>query len=230
MSNVIVVIDGEFMRHRVFELKAFYFDGPGIRAHCLKHVLPDERLLRMLFYDSAPFAGKGEHPLSGPVDFGASAASSAKFSMHESLRSTPQMALRLGRLAWQQNAWQIKPALVLPLLRGEKVPADLAATDVTPMLRQKAVDMRIGLDIATIAIKHQAERLVLIANDADFVPAVKLARKEGLTVCLDPLRSKAADDLREHVDYVRNVLPIPEKLRRGVHTYTDPKEFDPQAT
>lgn len=54
-----------------------------------------------------------------------------------------------------------------------------------------------------------ADRLVLIANDADYVPAVKLARREGLTVALDPLWTRAAEDLRENVDYIVNKLPGP---------------------
>lgn len=47
--------------------------------------------------------------------------------------------------------------------------------------------MRIGIDIASITLKKQAGTIKLVAGDADFVPAAKLARREGVRVMLDPL-------------------------------------------
>ncbi|WP_420987217.1 NYN domain-containing protein, partial [Campylobacter coli] len=55
-------------------------------------------------------------------------------------------------------------------------------------IKQKGVDMKIGLDIATLANKHHAEKIILITADSDFIPAVKHARKEGIIVQLDPMR------------------------------------------
>jgi uncharacterized LabA/DUF88 family protein len=46
--------------------------------------------------------------------------------------------------------------------------------------RQKGTDMRIGLDIASVAYKKQVDQIVLVAGDSDFVPAAKLARREGI--------------------------------------------------
>jgi uncharacterized LabA/DUF88 family protein len=42
------------------------------------------------------------------------------------------------------------------------------------------------LDIASVAYKRQADQIVLVAGDADFVPAAKLARREGIDFILDP--------------------------------------------
>ena len=47
--------------------------------------------------------------------------------------------------------------------------------------------MRIGLDIASITLKKQANIIVLVSDDSDFVPAAKLARREGVRFILDPL-------------------------------------------
>ncbi len=47
--------------------------------------------------------------------------------------------------------------------------------------------MKIGLDIALIAMKRLADLLIIITGDADIVPALKLARREGMQVGLDPL-------------------------------------------
>ena len=137
--------------------------------------------------------------------------------------------LRLGRSAWQAGQWQLDANKLGELMAGEISVNDIEAGDIYPDIRQKGVDMRLGLDIATIAYKRQAERLVLVANDADYVPAVKLAREEGLKVVLDPLWTRAAEDLREHVDYVCNKLPRPQYANypHGIHIFDDPKEYTP---
>lgn len=231
MQKVIFVVDGEFMRKRIINLKAFYFDGAGIRRHCLSHLGPDERMGRIMFYDAMPFTGRGEHPISGPMDFSQTPLVARKQQFLQSLRVTPEVALRLGRSAWQSGQWQLDSNKLGELMAGELDVNDIEAGDIYPDIRQKGVDMRLGLDIATIAYKKMADRLVLIANDADYVPAVKLARKEGLTVALDPLWTRAAEDLRDQVDYIVNKLSRPQHANypNGIHIFDDPKEYDPFA-
>jgi len=73
-------------------------------------------------------------------------------------------------------------------------------------LRQKGVDMRIGLDIASLTLKRLASTIILVAGDADFVPAAKLARREGVQFILDPLWQSVSDDLFEHIDGLQTVL------------------------
>ncbi len=79
---------------------------------------------------------------------------------------------------------------------------NLTPNDVTLALRQKGVDMRIGTDIATIALKNQADTIILVTGDSDFVPAAKVARREGVEFLIDPLWQSINDDLHEHVDGV----------------------------
>lgn len=76
-------------------------------------------------------------------------------------------------------------------------------------LRQKGVDMRIGLDIASLTLKKLAKTIVLVAGDSDFVPAAKLARREGLQFILDPMWQRVNDDLYEHIDGLQSGLPKP---------------------
>ena len=85
-------------------------------------------------------------------------------------------------------------------VESENEAAGLVDADFVPALRQKGVDMRIGLDIASIALKRQADTIVLVAGDADFVPAAKLARREGVQFVLDPLWRPVSSDLSEHID------------------------------
>ena len=73
-------------------------------------------------------------------------------------------------------------------------------------LRQKGVDMRLGIDIASITLKRQADTLILVTGDSDFVPAAKLARREGAEVILDPLGQSVNPELYEHIDGLYSVL------------------------
>jgi len=84
--------------------------------------------------------------------------------------------------------------------------ADLTEADVKYEVRQKGVDMRIGLDIASMAFKKQVDQIILVAGDSDFVPAAKLARREGLDFILDPMWASIRDDLHEHIDGLRSVF------------------------
>jgi uncharacterized LabA/DUF88 family protein len=83
-------------------------------------------------------------------------------------------------------------------------------------LRQKGVDMRIGVDIASLALKKQVDTLILVAGDSDFVPAAKLARREGIDFILDPLWQHINADLFEHIDGLQSGLHKPEQPRAAV--------------
>lgn len=67
--------------------------------------------------------------------------------------------------------------------------------------------MKIGIDIASLAYKRLVDQIILISGDSDFVPAAKLARREGIDVILDPMRANIRDDLYEHIDGMRTKVP-----------------------
>ena len=89
--------------------------------------------------------------------------------------------------------------------------SDLKDDDFQPNLIQKGVDMRIGLDIASITLKKQASIIILVSGDSDFVPAAKLARREGVTVILDPLWQSVSSGLSEHIDMLTSGFPSPQR-------------------
>ena len=70
--------------------------------------------------------------------------------------------------------------------------------------------MRIGLDIATITLNKQADVIVLVSGDSDFVSAAKLARRNGITFVLDPLWQNVSPDLLEHIDGLRSGFYRPQ--------------------
>lgn len=85
----------------------------------------------------------------------------------------------------------------------------LSPDDVRLGLRQKGVDMRIGIDITTLTLKKQVDTIILVTGDSDFVPAAKVARREGVEFLLDPLWQSVNDDLHEHVDGVSSGFSRP---------------------
>ena len=95
------------------------------------------------------------------------------------------------------------------LLAGKITVKDLTEEDVLYSVQQKGVDMRIGLDIASLAYKRQVDQIILVAGDSDFVPAAKLARREGIDFILDPMWATIRPDLHEHIDGLRSVLQRP---------------------
>ena len=69
--------------------------------------------------------------------------------------------------------------------------------------------MRIGLDITTMTLKRQVDTIVLVTGDSDFIPAAKVARREGVEFILDPMWQSVEDDLLEHVDGLTSSLDAP---------------------
>ena len=102
-----------------------------------------------------------------------------------------------------------KPNVAEDLLKKRKTLEDITEDDVMLSVRQKGVDMRIALDISSITLKRQANRIVLISGDSDFVPAAKFARREGIDFILDPMWQRIPDDLHEHIDGLRTVYKKP---------------------
>jgi uncharacterized LabA/DUF88 family protein len=46
--------------------------------------------------------------------------------------------------------------------------------------------MRIGMDMACLALRDMVRTIVVVTGDSDFVPAFKYVRREGVKVILDP--------------------------------------------
>ena len=88
---------------------------------------------------------------------------------------------------------------------------NLSESDVTYEARQKGVDMKIGLDISSLAYNKSVDQIILIAGDSDFVPAAKLARREGIDFILDPMWNHINPDLYEHIDGLISCWPKPQK-------------------
>lgn len=146
------------------------------------------RLYRIFVYDAPPAAWKGHTPLAKKsLDLTKSATARWRHEFHDVLRGLRKVALRLGEIPTSQVRWQLKPEALKALTNGKRRWEEITDDDFRLDLRQKGVDMRLGLDIASLAYKQQVNQIVLISSDADFVPAAKLARREGIDFILDPM-------------------------------------------
>jgi uncharacterized LabA/DUF88 family protein len=212
MRKVVFMIDGWFMRKRIYNLKTFHYDGPEIRKYCKSHLRQDDYMYRIFYYDTEPLDKKGHNPITKKlIDFKNTPTAKTQEALLESIKRTPNFALRLGKTVWTRNAWVINPDKLKDLLNKKISVDDLQESDVRPLIQQKAVDMKMGIDISLIATKKLSDLMIIIAGDADIVPALKMARREGMQVGLDPLRSNIRPELSEHVDFIATQIPAPKK-------------------
>lgn len=189
-----------------------------IHAHALRH--KDQRtgsgfekvdLHRIFFYDCPPLAKKMHFPVSKRgKDFAKSSAAVFRLALHEELKRKRKVALRLGHLL-DTSEWKLKHGLLKELLAGTRTFDQLTDDDFVVDTNQKGVDMRFGLDVASLAYKQQVDQVILICGDSDFVPAAKLARREGLDVVLDRLGAAVHESLNEHIDGMRTFKEQPTR-------------------
>ena len=172
-----------------------------------KHQSPE--LYRILFYDCPPLLMRVQNPISKKgFSFKDTPEAQFRLGFHNELKRLRKVALRLGRLG--KNAqWKILPDKTKQLLAGKIQVSDLQSNDVRYASRQKGVDMKIGLDIASLSYKRLVEQIILVSGDSDFVPAAKLARREGIDFVLDPMWNHINPDLHEHIDGINSTWPKP---------------------
>lgn len=173
------------------------------------------------------------------IDFGKTAEAQFRLALFDCLRRQRKLALRLGKVTregdWSPPTDKVRRLLATrdwvaslnlnglenggqvtltkqqaeEAVRLQKRWGEIDNNGITLGLRQKGVDMRIGLDIASITLKKQADTIILVSGDSDFVPAAKLARREGVEFILDPLWQSVNEDLFEHIDGLHSGLSKP---------------------
>ena len=214
MIRTAILVDGAFYRKRAYNL--FGDKTPEERAkelssYCHRHIKEEKdgaTLYRVFYYDCPPIAKKVYHPLlKKQIDLGKTEDYTWANDFFNELKHQRKFALRLGRLAEEQAQFHIKPDIFKKILNGTMQLEDLQEKDFSLSVTQKGVDMRIGIDISSLAFKKQVDQIILISGDSDFVPAAKQARREGIDFILDPMRSPIKDDLFEHIDGMRTKAP-----------------------
>jgi uncharacterized LabA/DUF88 family protein len=180
---------------------------------CRKHLSVSHNfteLYRIFFYDCLPLDKKIHNPITKKaIDFSKTEEFTFRNALHQEIKRLRKAALRLGRLS-AHGGWVIKAEIMKCLLNSTVEFQSLTDNDFVYDIRQKGVDMKIGLDIASLAYKKLVNQIILIAGDSDFVPAAKLARREGIDFILDPMWNAINPDLHEHIDGLRSTCPKPK--------------------
>ena len=96
------------------------------------------------------------------------------------------------------------------VLKRSRIPftptVPLTDSDFEAKFEQKGVDMRIGLDMATLSVSKSIDLIALVTNDTDCIPAMKHARRAGLQVALVTVPGyNPAPELLAHSDFRRNI-------------------------
>lgn len=202
-----ILIDGGFVRRKLGSKKSFVTVEAiqiliaQIRASSL---LTNKELYRIFFYDALPLDSKALRPLNGGTeDFGTSSLKASMTRLFDELKVQPFFAMRFGEVSF--NGWTLKEPLLKRNMETERI--TITKDDLKPNVSQKGVDMRIGLDMASLSIKKIADTIVLVTGDSDFVPSLKFVRREGSKIYLVPLKHRIKDALIEHSDSIIEIDP-----------------------
>ncbi|MCX6938790.1 MAG: NYN domain-containing protein [Verrucomicrobia bacterium] len=169
----------------------------------------EEDLFRFFCYDCEPFDKQQRNPVDQSwVKFGkGNPVYEDRMKFFREIGALPYVALRRGVV--KGRGWEIKESFTSQLLSAPHGTVTLAAGDIRYGMEQKGVDMRIGMDFATLSLKRLVDRIILISGDTDMVPAIKLARREGIQVCMVQVgtQGRLAPTLIEDADLVRTITP-----------------------
>lgn len=213
MSRTAILIDGGFYRKRALHLwreKSGEERAKEMHAYCVAHMADKDggegrQLYRIFYYDCTPLNATVYHPLlKKNIYLGKSDTFIWMNTFIEEIKKMRKFALRLGHLSEDFIGYNLKQSVTRDLCCGKISINSLSEADFNLNTVQKGVDMRIGVDIASMTFKKQVDQIILIAGDSDFVPAAKLARREGIDFILDPMWQGIKPDLFEHIDGLKS--------------------------
>lgn len=204
-----ILLDGAFVAKRFRAAAGRPAQAADVVALCNRirgsEVLHGLTLLRIYWYDSPPATETIFHPVSkSATQLARSMVFRWATALHDQLEMQPDFALRMGEVS-VQNAWTISAddlkQLAADVAAGK--PQALRPEAFKPRIEQKGVDLRIGLDIARLALRGFVSTIVVVSGDSDMIPAFRFARREGVRVCLDTVGFSACKrDLKAHADHV----------------------------
>lgn len=197
-----ILLDGGFVTKRLGSRLRKHPTAAEVMAECSRISARPELaglvLLRVYFYDAPPATGTVKDLWTGAkTNLGQSKVHGQKTQFLDTLELQPNVAIRKGELA--VHGWKVKGRLLEEIAGSGRA---ITPADVVPDIEQKGVDLRIGLDIARLALKQLVDSIVVVTGDSDMIPAFKFARREGLRVYLDHLDGPVKRELKAHVDVV----------------------------
>ena len=223
MAKTAILVDGGYYLKRANRLWGDSV-APEERArelheYALRHItqkreakIEDERrsLYRIFFYDCPPIQNVNVwQPWDGKNHcFNAKDPVYAwKTRFFECLSAMRKVAMRMGQVTVGGLHYAMNERAINDVVSGRRAVQSLKKSDYRLVgLKQSGVDMRIGIDVASMADDHIVSQIVLIAGDSDFVPAIKYARRRGIDFLVDPMGNKhVRSDLAEESDGIEDM-------------------------
>ena len=212
MSKTAILVDGGFYRKRA---RNIWGDADAsaradeLYDYCIKHITEPRdakvdlgrRRLYLLAYLPQIRQGHGDvgymkRRLDGSDMFRASDEKSSK----------RKVALRMGEQVTENAHYTLSPEKTKALFLGKIGLDDIERKDFSISFKQSGVDMRIGLDIASLAYNGIVDQVILISGDCDFVPVAKVARRHGIDFIVDPMGAKIRPEVKVHVDGIETFV------------------------
>jgi uncharacterized LabA/DUF88 family protein len=217
-----ILLDGGFVIKKLQSQLRRFPEPSDIDAICVSIKQQSEllplQLLRIYFYDAPPAQGVVRNPLDrSETNLAATPVFARHTSLLDRLEMHPDFALRLGETV--TNRWRLGSQALRNLVAA---PRPVVATDLVPDIAQKGVDLRVGLDIARLALTQAVQVIVVVTGDSDLIPAFKFARREGVRVYLDHLGHGIRRDLKAHADRVISTAIAAPPPPRRTRTTTAP--------
>ena len=191
MQKILFFIDGAFFT-KLYQQQEGRFPMPENVKQKVETLVsriqssyPQSELFRVNYYDCAPFDGCLTAPDGEQINYGETVLYQKKMDYLNALAEMDQFQVCLGRIAFK--SWSVDPD---------------DTKSYKPNFQQKGVDVKIGLDMAAMAMKKVADKFVLITADADFLDPIKFVRQEGIQVYLCPLNNPISGELRRNCDFV----------------------------
>jgi uncharacterized LabA/DUF88 family protein len=209
MKKIALLIDGEWFRRTLQNNLAVAITADVIYRNAMGVAQADEEVFRLFFYDSIPHEGREKNPISKKViDYSVSSGNIARKRFFKEMGQKELVALRRGYV--RPRGWSLTKGYVKAAMKSSTPIHPPKDSDIGMSFEQKGVDMRIGIDVATLSIRKQVERIILFSGDCDMIPAMKLARRQGVQVAVvQVVGRRLAPELVEDSDIVRTLTPVP---------------------
>jgi uncharacterized LabA/DUF88 family protein len=131
------------------------FGGVNVNFDALSWKMANETdILRTYYYNCMPYQGN-------PPTQEESRRFGRARGFHTALQMLPRFEVKLGRLEFRGND-----------------------DSGNPILQQKRVDILLGVDMVLLSAKGHIQQAILLAGDSDFIPAVTVAKSEGVVIRL----------------------------------------------
>lgn len=188
-----ILVDGGYYRKRALDIwgrKGAAERVAELYAYCMLHISRPEEprdLYRIFYYDCPPLTRQMIHPLTGEkLNFSDMSGTKWTNTFFEELARKRKLAIRRGELAESQACYILKDDALRDILAGRRGVDTLTRNDFRLDVKQKGVDMRIGLDVASLAYGGYVDQIVLLPGTVISSPLPKWPASTGSTSSLTP--------------------------------------------